>query len=216
MLNLRYGQTYFNDSRGNPIYSKEEIRSQLGIQGGFLDKIYAQDGYEGQFPLIHVAEYGDDGHTHGSNSNNDIQWLSREASGTYSQFIGNHTLKYGAQWRRLGLRTLDFGHGFSLRFGKEIHAGPESGKPRNRLGQRACRPAAGRSVRRQRDARRAGESFPGLLRRVRPERLESDFEPRPQSRPSSREGNGSQGRQQRFCGRLGPHAAVPGGGGARS
>ena len=129
VLNLRYGQTYFNDSRENPLYSKEEIRSQLGIQGGFLDKIYAQDGYEGQFPLIHIAEYGDDGHTHGSNSNNDIQWLSREVSGTYSQFIGNHTLKYGAQWRRLGLRTLDFGHGFSLRFGKRFTQGPNPASP---------------------------------------------------------------------------------------
>ena len=129
MLNLRYGQTYFNDSHENPAYSKQEIRNQLGIQGNFLDKIYAQDGYEGQFPLIHIAEYGDGGHTHGSASNNDTQWLSREVSGTYSQSIGNHTLKYGAQWRRLGLRTLNFGHGFSLRFGKRFTQGPNPASP---------------------------------------------------------------------------------------
>ncbi len=73
VLNLRYGQTYFNDSRESPVYSEQEIRNQLGVQGGFLDKIYAQDGYMGQFPLIYIAEYGDGGHTHGSSSNNDTQ-----------------------------------------------------------------------------------------------------------------------------------------------
>ena len=129
VLNLRYGQTYFNDSRESPVYSEQEIRNQLGVQGGFLDKIYAQDGYVGQFPLIYIAEYGDGGHTHGSSSNNDTQWLSQEVSGTYSQFIGNHTLKYGGQWRRLGLRTFHFGNGFSLRFGKRFTQGPNPTSP---------------------------------------------------------------------------------------
>ena len=129
VLNLRYGQTYFNDSDGNPVYGKQEVRNHLGIQGGFLDKIYAQDGYQGQFPLIYVAEYGDDGHTHGAASNDDTQWLSRELSGTYSRFVGNHTLKYGVQWRRLGLRTLDYRHGFSLRFGKRFTQGPNPTSP---------------------------------------------------------------------------------------
>ena len=129
VLNLRYGQTYFNDSRESPLSSDGEIRSQLGIQGGFLDKIYGQHGYKGQFPLIHIAEYGDDGHTHGSSSNNDTQWLSREASGTLSQFIGNHTLKYGGQWRRLGLRTVHFGNGFSLQFGRKFTQGPNPTSP---------------------------------------------------------------------------------------
>ena len=129
VLNLRYGQTYFNDSRESPVYGKSEIRSQLGIQGDFLDKIYGQDGYEGQFPLVRVAEYGDDGHTHGSSSNNDTQWLSREVSGTFSQFVGNHTLKYGGQWRRLGLRTFHFGNGFSLSFEKRFTQGPNPTSP---------------------------------------------------------------------------------------
>ena len=129
VLNLRYGQTYFNDSRESPAYGEQEVRNQLGIEGEFLDKIYAQDGYQGQFPLIHIAEYGDDGHTHGSASNNDTQWLSREVSGTYSQYFGNHTLKYGGQWRRLGLRTFHFGNGFSMRFGKRFTQGPNPTSP---------------------------------------------------------------------------------------
>ena len=51
VLTLRYGQTYFNDSVINPEYGIDQIRSELGIQGGFLDQIFAQDGYVGQFPL---------------------------------------------------------------------------------------------------------------------------------------------------------------------
>ena len=129
VLNLRYGQTYFNDSRESSVYGDREVRDQLGIQGDFLDKIYAQEGYEGQFPLIHIAEYGDDGHTHGSSSNNDTQWLSREVSGTFSQFVGNHTLKYGGQWRRLGLSTFHFGNGFALQFGRKFTQGPNPTSP---------------------------------------------------------------------------------------
>ncbi len=129
VMTLRYGQTYFNDSVTNPEYGMDQIRSELGIQGGFLDKIYAQDGYIGQFPLVDISNYGDSGAAFGSWENTDVQWTSREVSGTYSQFIGNHTLKYGGQWRRMGLNSASFGNGFALDFQQNFTQGPSPTAP---------------------------------------------------------------------------------------
>ena len=129
VLTLRYGQTYFNDSWSNPAFGMDQITNQLGIQGDFLTKVYAQAEYDGQFPKVYVADFGDSGNALGGNSNNDVQWLSREVSGTYGQFVGNHTLKFGGQWRRLGLHTVDFGHGMSLSFAKKFTQGPHPAHP---------------------------------------------------------------------------------------
>lgn len=129
VFTLRYGQTYFNDSWSNPSFGKDQFGTQLGIRGGFLDKLYAQEGYEGQFPKIFVADFGNNGNALGGNSNNDVQWLSREISGTYGQFVGNHTLKWGGQWRRLGLHTASFGNGMVLRFAKKFTQGPDPAYP---------------------------------------------------------------------------------------
>ena len=54
VLTVRYGQTYFDGSWGNPAFGKDQVISQLGIQGGFLDRIYSQEGCQGQFPKISV------------------------------------------------------------------------------------------------------------------------------------------------------------------
>ncbi len=129
VLTLRYGQTYFDDSWSNPAFSQDQISFQLGIQGSFLDKLYAQEAYEGQFPKISVADFGDSGNTHGGLSNDDVQWLSREVSGTFGLFVGNHTLKFGGQWRRLGLHTVSFGHGLALNFAKKFTQGPNPAHP---------------------------------------------------------------------------------------
>ncbi len=129
VLTLRYGQTYFNDSVDNPVYSADKLSSELGITGSFVDQLYAQQGYAGQFPLITVDNFGDGDDTHGSWSNNDIQWTSREVSGTYSRFIGNHTLKYGGQWRRMGLHAASFGNGFTLDFDQKFTQGPNPASP---------------------------------------------------------------------------------------
>lgn len=130
VLTLRYGQTYFNDSWTAPEYGKEAVRSQLGIDGEFLDAIYAQPGYMGQFPAVHVAGFGRNGLTHGSVvSNNIVEWYSREVSGTYARYTGNHTVKYGAQWRRLGLHSVGFGNGFRLGFARRFTQGPDPARP---------------------------------------------------------------------------------------
>ena len=129
VLTLRVGYSYFNDSVANPEYTLDEVRSELGIQGSFLDQIYAQEGYIGQFPSYDVANYGDSGQTFGSWTNNDVQWTSREVSGTYSQFVGNHTLKYGLQYRRMGLHAASFGNGFTAKFAQKFTQGPNPTAP---------------------------------------------------------------------------------------
>ena len=129
VLTLRVGYSYFNDTVGNPVYSLDQVRSELGIQGSFLDQIYAQEGYAGQFPSYDIANYGDGGTTFGSWSNNDVQWTSREVSGTYSQFVGNHTLKYGLQYRRMGLHAASFGNGFVVKFNQQFTQGPNPTAP---------------------------------------------------------------------------------------
>ena len=130
VLTFRYGQTFFNDSFASPEVAADRIRGELGIQGGFLDQIYAQEGYAGQFPRISVADYGENGRTHGANrSNNDVQWTSREISATRASFAGNHTLKAGFQWRRLGLHAVSFDSGFSLEFAQKFTQGPDPTAP---------------------------------------------------------------------------------------
>ncbi len=129
VLTMRYGQTYFDDSWSSPNFSEQDLRQQIGIQGSFLDKIYAQEGYLGQFPAISVTDYGNGGQTHGARTNDDVNWTSREASGSYSVLVGNHTLKLGAQWRRLGLHSASFGNGFSMDFAKRFTQGPDPLRP---------------------------------------------------------------------------------------
>ena len=127
VLTLRYGQTYFNDSTANPEFGIEQFRG-LGFQGSFVDALYAQENYAGQYPWIAVSEFGS-GNTHGSWSNNDVQWTSREVAGTYSQFVGNHTLRYGGQWRRMGLNAISFNRGLRLWFERRFTRGPNPTDP---------------------------------------------------------------------------------------
>ena len=129
VLTLRYGQTYFNDTVGNPAFGLDEFRG-LGFQGSFVDSLYAQENYIGQFPYIRVEEFGlSNDNTHGSWTNNDIQWTSREVAGTYSQFVGNHTLRYGGQWRRMGLHSVNYGNGLVLNFHRRFTQGPNPTDP---------------------------------------------------------------------------------------
>ena len=128
VLTLRYGQTYFNDSVDNPVFDQSAFAG-LGFQGSFIDALYGQEGYAGQFPSVSIAEFGDGGSTHGSWSNNDVQWTSREVNGTFSQFLGNHTLKYGVQFRRMGLHSVSFSNGLQLGFERKFTQGPNPTAP---------------------------------------------------------------------------------------
>ena len=129
VLTLRYGQTYFYDSFVAQPYSASDFRSELGLTGDFVDKLYAQPDYLGQFPLVEVDDYGDGGRSHGAWSNSDVHWTSREVSGAYSTHRGRHTVKVGGQWRRLGLRATEYRNGLRLRFRRNFTQGPNPAAP---------------------------------------------------------------------------------------
>ena len=128
VLTLRYGWTYFDDSVSNPDFTNADARS-LGYQGSWLDQLNMV-----QFPYTSADGYGDGDATHGSWSSNDVQWKSQELSGTYSQFIGAHTLKYGAQWRQVGLDTLSFENNFTFNFSQDFTQGPDPRNPNSGSG----------------------------------------------------------------------------------
>ena len=124
VLTLRYGQTYFYDSYVSTPYGADGFRSELGMTGDFVDKLYADENHPGQFPLIFVDNYGDGGRTHSGWSNSDVDWTSREVSGAYSTYRGHHTLKIGGQWRRMGLNATEYRNGLILRFRQNFTQGP--------------------------------------------------------------------------------------------
>ncbi len=128
VLTLRYGQTYFNDSNQNPVFDQSAF-SGLGFQGSFIDGLYGQEGYDGQFPSIGIEEFGDSGSALGSWGNTDVQWTSREVAGTYSTFMGNHTLKIGGQYRRMGLHSVAFSNGLQMNFDRSFTRGPAPDNP---------------------------------------------------------------------------------------
>ncbi|MGH9334102.1 MAG: hypothetical protein ACRD21_10170, partial [Vicinamibacteria bacterium] len=124
VLTLRYGWTYFDDTTSNPPFSNADARA-LGFQGSWLDQLDMV-----QFPYIVTDGYGDpSASSHGSWTSNDILWDSMEVSGTYSKFVGAHTLKYGASWRRIGLDALSFNYGFQFAFDQGFTQGPDPRSP---------------------------------------------------------------------------------------
>jgi len=121
VMTVRYGYTYFDDSTSNPAFSSADAAA-LGWQGDFLNQITLE-----QHPYIFANTYGDGGATHGSWSSSEIQWWSQEVSGTYSKFVGAHTLKFGGQWRRIGLDAFNFDNGFQFNFDENATSGGISG-----------------------------------------------------------------------------------------
>ncbi len=121
VLTLRYGYTYFDDSVSNPSFSTTDART-LGFKGHWLDQVQLE-----QYPSISANGYGDGVNTHGSWSSNNIEWWSQEVSATYSKFVGAHTVKYGGQWRRMGLNAFNFDNGFRFSFDENRTSGGISG-----------------------------------------------------------------------------------------
>jgi hypothetical protein len=129
VMTLRYGWTYFDDSTSNPEQTASDIRG-LGFTGPWVDQIPIR-----QFPYITATGYGDPSTgTHGSWSSSDVLWWSQEASGTYSKFVGSHTMKFGGQWRRIGLDATGFGYGFSMNFRQNFTQGPDPRSPASGTG----------------------------------------------------------------------------------
>jgi len=126
VMTFRYGYTRFGDSFLSPEFDISELPfSERSIQA-------LQD--VNRFPYITVEGYGETANelvdaTHGSWQNTDVVWKSQELSGTYSKFVGSHTIKVGAQYRRIGVDTFLPGYGAEFHFTPGFTNGPDPLNP---------------------------------------------------------------------------------------
>jgi hypothetical protein len=128
VVTFRYGYTRFFDSFEVP---------QFDIGSLPFSERFVQD-YESvglpRFPYVNVLGYGEDTNTgsnatHGSWASTDVIWRSQELSGTYSKFVGSHTLKFGAQWRRIGVDSFLPGYVAKFNFNADFTKGPNAFNP---------------------------------------------------------------------------------------
>lgn len=128
VLTLRFGYNLFYDTNEVPQYNI----SDLPFSSTFVQQFEAV-GIP-RFPPVYIEGYEDpggntNGQTMGSWSTSPITWKSREFSGVYSKFVGGHTLKAGAQYRRIGVDTYLVDYGASFYFDSGFTRGPDPLNP---------------------------------------------------------------------------------------
>jgi hypothetical protein len=99
VMSLRFGMTRFPD---NNTLSSTFDPTSLGfapIYGTEINPAYAK------FPYVDVQNYDQQGRTLGAINPTSINWKSVSANGAYSKFVGTHTFKVGADFRKLGIDT---------------------------------------------------------------------------------------------------------------
>lgn len=121
VLTFRYGWTQFNDDNRTP---EPFDPTTLGFPADLVQQL----GID-RFPKIYVDGYGDNDTTHGGWTTNDLKWWSQEISGTGSKFVGNHTLKFGGQFRRIGIDSFLPGYQLSFGFTRDFVSGPDPTSP---------------------------------------------------------------------------------------
>jgi hypothetical protein len=103
VLTLRYGWTRFID---NNTLSIDFDPSTLGFSQSFINALQVD-----KFPQVNVPEYNGDGRMLGAIDPVNINWYSWSANGTLSRLIGRHTLKFGADFRLIGVDSQSFSGG---------------------------------------------------------------------------------------------------------
>ena len=114
VLALRYGATDFPD---NDKLTVDFDPATLGLSQTFLNQIQVK-----KFPSIRVRGYDSfASQTLGAINPTDRDWYSRSANGSLSKIIGTHTMKFGADWRKIGLDFFSPGNGAGFfEFDKDI------------------------------------------------------------------------------------------------
>ena len=98
VLTLRYGWTRFID---DDTLSIDFDPSTLGFSSSFLDTIQVD-----KFPRVTFT--GNEYYSFGAIDPTDRNWYSWSANGTLSRLLGRHTLKFGGDWRTIGIKTQSF------------------------------------------------------------------------------------------------------------
>jgi trimeric autotransporter adhesin len=102
VMALRFGWTKFPD---NDTLSIDFDPATLGFSQNFLNQMQFK-----KFPDVRVRGYDKNaGQTLGAIDPTDRNWKSISANGSYSKFIGTHTFKAGADFRKIGLDFRAFG-----------------------------------------------------------------------------------------------------------
>src|SRR2546428_8816113 len=106
-LALRFGWTRFPD---NDTMTAAFDPATLGFSPAFLNQVSLK-----KFPTIRIRGYDQSTlntpHTLGANDPTQINWRSVSFNGGYSKFVGTHTFKMGADFRKMGLDTYISGPG---------------------------------------------------------------------------------------------------------
>ena len=97
VMALRFGMTRFPD---NNTLTLPFDPASLGFSSAFLNQITLK-----KFPQVRLRGYDNEGRTLGAIEPTQINWKSTSANGTYSRFVGTHTFKAGADFRKVGVDT---------------------------------------------------------------------------------------------------------------
>jgi len=111
VLALRFGWTRFPD---NNTMTADFDPATLGFSPAFLGNVSLK-----KFPTVRIRGYdqstlGATPHTLGAEDPTQINWKSMSLNGSYSRFVGRHTFKMGADFRKIGLDTYIPGPGSGL------------------------------------------------------------------------------------------------------
>ena len=101
---FRYGYNSFVDD----CVPAEFDPSTLGFSQGYLSTL-SQNNLLPKFPDFDVQGYGRDGAFLGDRTFVPITWYSHNANISFSKFIGKHTMKFGADYRKMGVDFTEFG-----------------------------------------------------------------------------------------------------------
>jgi trimeric autotransporter adhesin len=104
VMALRFGWTDFPD---NNTLTADFDPATLGFSQTYVNQITLK-----KFPQVRIREYDAlFSRTLGAINPTEIDWKSWAANGAYSKFVGTHTFKLGADYRRVGLDTFIPGDG---------------------------------------------------------------------------------------------------------
>ncbi len=103
VMALRFGMTRFPD---NQTLTLPFDPSTLGFSPAFINQITVQ-----KFPQVNITGYNNEGRTLGAIEPTQVNWKSTSANGTFSKFVGSHTFKVGADFRKIGVDTTIPGNG---------------------------------------------------------------------------------------------------------
>lgn len=101
VVTLRYGFTTFVDD-DTVADAAAFDPSTLGFSSNFVNQMQVK-----KFPIVNVGEYASLGPIDPTPRN----WYSQSANATMSRLAGKHTLKFGADYRLIGIETQSFSGG---------------------------------------------------------------------------------------------------------